>query len=49
MHMTTNCSHDRQARLPETDLWACQDCGALMDTNDPNRTELSTDDDGNLR
>lgn len=38
---TTGCDHARQARLGDIDEWACQDCGALMDPDHPDRVLAS--------
>jgi hypothetical protein len=45
MSTTTPCPnrHSRQVLLVEPDgatcRWTCQDCGALMDTDNPDRTD----------
>jgi hypothetical protein len=42
--MEARCNHDRQARLADTDEWACEDCGALMDPTNPDLVLASVTD-----
>jgi hypothetical protein len=44
VHMEASCGHDRQARLGDTNEWACEDCGALMDPEHPDQVLASVRD-----
>lgn len=34
-----DCTHGRQVVIADTGVWVCQDCGVLIDPNDPSRIQ----------